>query len=225
MRNQLKDLQTCLPDYLVYGEPRENDHNPLYNPIFIRNLKRLDVTKSGTFWLSLTPETFSSRLPSSKEPRICTWVNVKVTSHEQPKEVIVATTHLAWRSMKTADKQINVLLSYLKRNVMRDQQLPVILTGDFNWESNSSVYKSINMFGIKNTMETADIAYPALTALPPYPGIVDCIWQKGFDSLISATLMDSRPNGRMLSDHRPVISVLAPDILSSAVSYLNKNYH
>ena len=58
MRNQLKDLQTCLPDYLVYGEPRENDHNPLYNPIFIRNLKRLDVTKSGTFWLSLTPENF-----------------------------------------------------------------------------------------------------------------------------------------------------------------------
>ena len=108
---------------------------------------------------------------------------------------------------------------------MRDQQIPVILTGDFNWESNSSVYKSINMFGIKNTMETADIAYPALTALPPYPGIVDYIWQKGFDSLISATLMDSRPNGRMLSDHRPVISVLAPDILSSVVSYLNKNYH
>ena len=113
--------------------------------------------------------------------------------------------------METAHKQINVLLSYLKRNVMVGQQMPVILTGDFNWESDSSVYKFIDMSGIKNTMATADVAYPALTALPPYPGIVDYIWQKGFDSLISATLMDSRPNSRMLSDHRPVISVLAPN--------------
>ena len=211
MRNQLNDLQICLPDYLVYGEPRENGHNSLYNPVFIRSLKRFDVTESGTFWLSLTPEIFSSRLLSSQEPRICTWVKVNVTSHEQPKEVIVATTHLAWRSMETAHKQINVLLSYLKRNVMVGQQMPVILTGDFNWESDSSVYKFIDMSGIKNTMATADVAYPALTALPPYPGIVDYIWQKGFDSLISATLMDSRPNSRMLSDHRPVISVLAPN--------------
>lgn len=230
MKSQLIDLQECLPEYSIYGAPRDNSTpNPLYNPVLIHTKSpiKLEVVRSGTFWLSDTPNEKSSKLASSKEPRICSWVELNAYGCFKP--IYVATTHLAYRSMRTATGQIRKLMSHISENIIphvsdKDGNIPkngilhgkyhsdenIILTGDFNWESNSTVYSAMkNVFGMSNTMENSMVRYPALTALPPYPGLIDYVWQTGFRSMLSATLTDQRKdNGRYMSDHRPVVALL-----------------
>ena len=216
LANQLSELCQCLPGYKVFGQPIDRSvPNPQYNPILVntKSSLKLKVVRNGTFWLSETPEKEASRFASSKEPRTCSWVKLRrenYPGHTQ-EPIYVANTHLTWRSMQTATQQVRALMTHLKDKIIKPQQCPrIILTGDFNWESNGTVYKETKYgFGFSNTMEDGLLKYPALTALPPYPGLVDYIWQTGFNGVLSATLMDERPdNQRYMSDHRPVIAVL-----------------
>lgn len=212
MESQLNYLKSCLPEYVMVGEARDEIKNPLYNPIFIRKSTNLRVTRSGTFWLSFTPDQPGSKAPTSKEPRICTWAEIMIkTNDDKWQPVVMATTHLAYRSMETARTQIAILMSYLKEHVLKENvaNQPIIVTGDFNWGHNSTVYNTMKDFGMHDTMADAKWIFPELTALPPYPGLIDYVWQTEFKSVMSATLMDRRPdNGRMLSDHRPVLAAL-----------------
>eukprot|EP00111_Clytia_hemisphaerica_P001980 TCONS_00005589-protein len=206
MESQLVELQQCLPHYHIFGEQRDSVPNALYNPILVKRSPKMRVTRTGTFWLSLIPDIKGSKAPTSKEPRICTWVEI---DNGSTKPFIVATTHLAWRSQKTAANQISILIQHLQSNILQDAKQPLVVTGDFNWESNSTVYTTMKEAGFSNTMLDSQFVFPALTALPPYPGLIDYVWQQGFNSLFSATLMDNRPdNGRYLSDHRPVLAIL-----------------
>lgn len=212
MLNQLNDLRNCLLDYQQYGKPREDsktDRNPLYNPLFVRKTSGIDAVAHGTFWLSYTPDAIESRIPSSKEPRICSWVKLVLGRRGDKTPVFAATTHLAYRAERTAAEQIKILMTHMRRVVMSGRaDLPLVVTGDFNWESNSTVYQVMVDSSMKNTMAGADESFPELSALPPYPGLIDYVWQHGFKSLLAATMTDARPNGRMLSDHRPVVAVI-----------------
>lgn len=207
MLNQLQDLRQCLPSYRYFGNSRDDRNNPLYNPIFVLQSKRINIIDYETFWLSRTPLKKGSRINSSREPRICSWVKL-VLNGSVKYPVFVATTHLAYRAEKTAEKQIEILMTQMKEVIGGFNVSPLVVTGDFNWESNSSVYKTMEQFAMKNTMAEGTKTYPELSALPPYPGLIDYVWQRGLQSVFSAVMVDTRKNGRMLSDHRPVVAVV-----------------
>jgi len=213
MPNQLEDLKLCLHGYRATGCQRDNATRGLYNPVFWNsNDDRIILTDENTFWLSETPDKFGSMLPDSVEPRICTWTKLRYTGKsedsanpENDQYIYLATTHLAYRSQEVATHQISIAVDYLKSVCSDDCSM--FLTGDLNWESNSTIYDRVYSSRFQNSMVTSRSIHPELTALPPYPGLIDYVWHTDrFTGLLSATLMDTRPNGRELSDHRPVLA-------------------
>ena len=192
-----------------------DDNKPQFNPIFYERSSRLVLVRSGTFWLSMSPTKRGSKLPKAADPRICTWAEMKVLSRSRRHHLrfYVANTHLNWKNVNVAKKQIEICTHYLKNTVMDRRRYPIVLMGDLNWEDNTSVYKALeNTDWLSNTMAESIKTYPALTAITldgsNEKELIDYIWQNNFESLLSATTMNARPNGRMISDHRPVLAAV-----------------
>ena len=61
MESQLVELQQCLPHYHIFGEKRDSVPNALYNPILVKHSPTMRVRRTGTFWLSLTPDVKGSK--------------------------------------------------------------------------------------------------------------------------------------------------------------------
>ena len=125
----------------------------------------------------------------------------------------IVNTHLDWKNVEVARRQIHSLLSHMKEKIMDRRRYKVVLTGDLNWEDDSSMYKEMERFKwMKNTMASSRKTFPALTAVDlnsfREKELNDYIWQDKFESILSATLMDLRQNGRLMSDHRPVFAAL-----------------
>lgn len=205
MRHQLDYLRSCLPRYNFAGLPIDSTPDALYNPVFYENSSRIQYIDSGTFWLSETPDQSASMLPNANYSRICSWVKLNYYNSVTWKTIFVATTHITYTDEYIADQQVKILLSYLLHNVLKNKPYPIILTGDFNWDDLSAMYNTMEQSNwFHNSMAIARLSLSQLTALDPYAGLVDYIWESNAVSLLSATMMDTRPNGRMLSDHRPV---------------------
>ena len=174
------------------------------------------------------PSTFTRRKPVSKTKFILELLG-HFTSPKNPKKSIpiryayrrmrnryirftfyVVNTRLDYKKDgRIAKKQIEICTRYLKNTVMDRRRYPIVLMGDLNGEDNTSVYKALeNTDWLSNTMAESIKTYPALTNLekPSENGLTDYIWQNHFKSLLSATIMNVRPNGRRLSDHRPVFA-------------------
>jgi len=88
LSRQLDDLIRCLTGYRHFSGKQVSVDSLKFNPIFYKKTQRigrregLQVTESGTFWLSDTPHT-ESKLPSGRsrmratEPRACSWIKLR----------------------------------------------------------------------------------------------------------------------------------------------------
>ena len=84
---------------------------------------------------------------------------------------------------------------------------PVIVTGDFGWETNTPCYAIMKSFAFKNTMEKSRFIYTDFTS--PSKTLTDYIWHTtNLESVLSAVMIDVRPDGRVLSNHRPVLGIM-----------------
>ena len=222
--SQLEFIKTCLENYTYVAEPRVNHTLAHYNPIFFKKDPRLVAIENGTFWLSHTPDVPYSQLPEAQHPRICTWVRLRVSKNASNEyahsfDMYVANTHLNWKKVEVARDQIKVLLTHLRSKVMNHCRNPVLMMGDLNWEDHTILYQEIEKFQwMTNTMAMSRQMFPALTAvrLDTHAGkeLIDYVWQDGFESILSATMMDKRPNGRLLADHRAVLAAVLDEKLA-----------
>lgn len=125
--SMVKELIEQLPDYDWFGKPRRSDDE--YSAIFYRK-DQVKVIKSGTFWLSETPEVEGSISWHSEYPRICTWGELE--SIENPKcKIRVYNTHLDHISEEARCNGIQVIWQFIQQ-LERKESLPYILMGDFN---------------------------------------------------------------------------------------------
>ena len=65
---------------------------------------------------------------------------------------MIVNTHFDHTSAAAREKQAEVLIEYLKTIT----EYPVVLTGDFNCESNSKAYSTILSSGVINSYDVAD---------------------------------------------------------------------
>jgi len=107
------------------------------NMIFYRKDK-FQLVRSGTFWLSDTPDVAGSHFSGAEYVRICTWVRLK--DKTTGLEYVHLNTHLDTSTATIRNKQVKVILKYAIDNFAR---LPMVLTGDFNQKSSGAFYKSV----------------------------------------------------------------------------------
>jgi endonuclease/exonuclease/phosphatase family metal-dependent hydrolase len=88
---------------------------------------RFAVSKSGTFWLSETPEEPGSKSWNTACPRICTWADM--TDKLSGKSFMFFNTHLDHISKEAREQGMRLILA---RMAQLAQGRPVFLTGDMN---------------------------------------------------------------------------------------------
>lgn len=127
LKNQLDDFWQRLPEYGYLGVGREDGQTAgEFSAIFYRK-DRLQVIKSGNFWLSQTPEIPGSRGWDAACERIVTWglFEEKASGFR----LAFFNTHLDHVGTIARRESVRLLLDRIQ-NLTPD--LPIILSGDFN---------------------------------------------------------------------------------------------
>jgi endonuclease/exonuclease/phosphatase family metal-dependent hydrolase len=94
--NQLKDLETALPEYKTFGYLNINDKEKHENLVIFYNKEKLEFLEGNYLWLSDTPNIELSNTWGGKFPRLLTYAIFKLK--ETGDEILVLNTHLDHRS-------------------------------------------------------------------------------------------------------------------------------
>ena len=213
--NQLDDLSKALDGYEGYGVGREKDPNRGERTPLFFNKKAFACTERGTFWLSKTPDQAGSKDWDSSLPRIASWM--KLTHLESGRKLLACNTHFDHRGKSARQESASLLVKQLAK--LADGR-SVVLTGDFNCDSDSKPY-SILTQGQRDRFSFRD-AREICRSSPQGPNSTWCGFRKVADGrridfvFVSPTLrVDSHEistartaKGRFLSDHLPVIATV-----------------
>lgn len=123
--------------YAMVGTGREGGDIAESNSILYRKDK-FELSDSGTFWLSETPDVPGSKSWDSKYTRICTWVVLK--NKETGKQYAHVNTHLDYSSVLCQRNQAELVINKVKELSL---QYPTVLTGDFYTYMGGENYKYI----------------------------------------------------------------------------------
>lgn len=207
--SQLNYLKDNLQDYQAVGVGRKDGKEKgEFSPVFYRK-DRFKELKSGTFWLSETPEKVSKGWDAALE-RIASWVvlNDNITD----KEFIFMNTHFDHRG-KQARIESAALLKGKATELAAGMQL--ILTGDFNLTPESEGIQTIIKPDGENTLvnssSTATFTYgPDWTSTGfndrPFAQrkVIDYVFLKQIKTVKRYAVISEKLNDLQLSDHCPV---------------------
>jgi endonuclease/exonuclease/phosphatase family metal-dependent hydrolase len=133
--NQMIDLQTLMPEYAWSGVGRDDGKTGgEYSAIFYKKAW-LELTDSGTFWLSETPDVPGSKSWDAAITRVCSWVKLK--GKGVGKEFFVFNTHFDHIG-ETARLESMKLIAKKVKEIANNYDY--VLMGDFNCEPSSPPY-------------------------------------------------------------------------------------
>lgn len=154
LRHQLDSLKTSLPKYDYIGVGRNDGKKEGEHAAIFYRIDKLELLEHGDFWLSETPEKPSVGWDAVL-PRICTWGHFKYK--DTGFEFLFFNLH-----MDHIGKQARVESALLVQQKMKEigENLPAILTGDFNVDQTHRSYLALTESGIlQDAFEVADLRY------------------------------------------------------------------
>lgn len=172
--------------------------------IFYKTAK-YELVDSGHFWLSQTPDEPSFGWDAACQ-RITSWVILK--NKETGFTYAHFNTHLDHVG-KQAPAESVALISAKIAEIAPD--IPVVLTGDFNFREGSSNYENILKCGLSDTKYLAKkyddhATYHGYRVILPNTKPIDFIFVNGYVSSVKSSKIDSSALSHLLaSDHLPVI--------------------
>lgn len=129
-------LSTQLGEMYNYvGLGRDGGSNGEHSAIFYRK-DRFELIETGTKWMSDTPDVVSKFKESSLN-RVFTYAIL--LEKKTNREIMVVNTHLEHTSNEARELQVAVLMDFLKNYT----KYPIVLTGDFNANPESAVYRMV----------------------------------------------------------------------------------
>ena len=162
---------------------------------------KFNLVDSGTFWLSETPDEVSKGWDGACR-RICTWVILedKVTG-EQFAHV---NTHL---DHEGAEARVNG--SQMVKNFALEFDMPVVLTGDFNFKKNTDLYNGMVDGGLWDTQDKTEDAMEGKTYHDSKGGEdglpIDFIFvNEQVSEVLKYRIVRDKYNGKHSSDHYPI---------------------
>lgn len=197
-----------LPQYRWFGIDRRGGHADEHMGVFYRPA-RLQLMRSGNFWLSTTPSVPGSNSWHMPFPRMCTWglFEDKASHHR----FYLFDTHLFHRDKDEPFRTlgVRVLLGQMAK-IVGNSGLPVVLTGDFNTTPDSESYKLLSEDLADARTRTPNVSGPPGTD-HGFTGVatqrIDWMFERGFTPLSFATITDHE-GGLFPSDHFPIFAVL-----------------
>ena len=209
LHRQLQFLNESLIDYEYVGVARDDGKEKgEYSPI-LYNTKNYKLLTSNTFWLSKTPDKISVGWDAAME-RICTYGLFENLKTKQ--RVFIFNSHFDHIGTKARKKSASLILKKIKQ--LNNEELPVILMGDFNlmpdekpiilikkkMDDGQSISKT-PMKGPKGTFNGFDIN-------DPMKNRIDYIFTTGFKVENYLHIDERLKTGKHISDHIPVLSTL-----------------
>jgi endonuclease/exonuclease/phosphatase family metal-dependent hydrolase len=205
--NQLRDLKERLPQYAFIGVGRADGKKAGEYSAILYKKDKFEAEKSGTFWLSETPEVAGSKGWDGACERIATWAILK--EKHSNKRIFFINTHLDHIG-KTARREGVKLL--LERAKTESNGLPVIITGDFNASPESEVIQQILAGGKFFDTRLLALSVPEISGTFHGFGevpvekrkIIDYIFVTGDIVVNTYTIVPEKRDSIYVSDHTPV---------------------
>ncbi len=206
MPHQKKWLEDNLTDFNVVGNGRGSDFRDESCVIAYRK-GRFELIGLDTFWLSPTPDVPGSRFQKDQSecPRICTVATL--LEKETGKQLRHYNTHLDHVGADAKLRGMSLILLRMVQDYNR-RAMPVILTGDFNSEPDSDVYRLVEGFDgcgepLRDvTPETGDTFHGFH---PDEKGEkIDYIFTNLSCDRSRSVILHENEDGLYLSDHYPV---------------------
>ncbi len=197
-----------LPDYAWFGVSRRGNHEDEHMGVFYRK-DRLRVVDSGDFWLSTTPERPGSSSWQMSLPRMVTWALFEMTSGGA--KFLFLNTHFPHRANDEAAR-VKCARLLAARIGLYDDDLPIVLTGDFNAPAAGGAYAQFSPL-MKDSWKEANPGKDAGTFHAfrgkPGPDRIDWILYRAPWKVTHSEIITSHEGTLYPSDHFPVISVFA----------------
>lgn len=207
---QVKDMKDRLVDYSYIGVGRDDGAKKGEHSAVFYNNKRFKMLKNGTFWLSDTDTETPNKGWDAALPRICTWGIFQ--DKKNGKKFIFMNTHFDHIGTQARRESAKQILAKAREFA---EDLPLILTGDFNVDEKNEAYFTLAESGVvQDTYTLAPIKYAPNSTFNGWgkslkeKGRIDHIFiTKPFKVLKYGILTDTYMN-KFPSDHFPILSVL-----------------
>ena len=203
---QVKDIDQAMSDYDWIGVGRDGGSRGEFMAIFYRR-DRLEPLEFDHFWLSDTPAVVGSTSWGNTNIRMVTWVRFRDRRTER--QFIAINTHFDHRIREAREKSASLIL---QRVGTFDQNLPIILLGDFNARADQSAVYNILVAdnGFRDSWHTAEKRGDAIDTFHNYRPVgdsgrrIDWILTRGPVQTLSTEVITFSQDGQCPSDHYPV---------------------
>jgi endonuclease/exonuclease/phosphatase family metal-dependent hydrolase len=205
---QIDEITAALPGYGVIGVGRDDGaRKGEYTAILFRR-DRFQVSDAGTFWFSDTPEVIASKSWGNRITRICTWARLV---DRDGRAFWHYNVHLDHESQPSRERSTALLRKRIDER--RLPQEPVIVMGDFNAGEQNPAMAAMRAGGV--FLDTFRVKHPdektVGTANSFDPGRVtgekiDYIFAPAGAEVMRAEIVRTARNGRVPSDHFPVVA-------------------
>lgn len=202
----MKALWAAFPDYDYVGIGRDNGKKKgEYSAVFFKK-DQYTLLDSGHFWLSQTPELPGKGWDAACI-RICSWA--KLQDKKTEKAFVHMNTHLDHIGQVAMQSGAQLIVD---RAAAFEQDLPIILTGDFNVVPNSAPCQAVKDGGFT---DTRDIALETDTGITYHAYIekddekqcvIDYIFVKNIPEVKRFKVIKKKIDGTLPSDHFPVFA-------------------
>lgn len=209
--HQLEDLQERLPDYNWVGAGRDDGHRKgELSPIMYKT-DLFELIATNTFWLSENPQMPGSTSWDTAITRIVTWAKFK--DRRNDKEFYVLNTHFDHRGEVARVESAKIMS---KKVSDFNDDLPIIITGDFNVNERSEAYEIMTETeGIYDARYISESGHEGPTTssnnweeMRGPESRIDYIFVNQHVNVHTHRILDDRYDGRFPSDHLPVVAEL-----------------
>jgi endonuclease/exonuclease/phosphatase family metal-dependent hydrolase len=205
---QAKYIAEKLPDYGWVGLGRDKGGKGEMAAVFYKK-NVLNPLESGHFWLSETPEVPASNSWDSSVTRIVTWI--KFQHIPTGMTFMHFNTHF---DHKGPEARLHSAELLVKKFAAIDAKIPIILTGDFNTDAESSApWKALIDSGMQDSRQKAEKVEGPMTSWSafkaPDPNAktrIDWILFRGDLRPVYSEISPWNSEGHYPSDHFPTIT-------------------
>lgn len=201
--SELTDILSGIKGYTMIGVARDDGaQKGEYSPIIYRT-DRFVVERSGTYWLSLTPDRVSKNWNSACN-RIATWAIFR--DKRTGARFLYTNTHLDHISSEARYNQMHVIKEHMRDILATEGDIPAFLTGDFNsvgTETSNPVTEAMNyLTPMKDAYKEAATRHGVSYTFPSAQIKIDFIMITAGVSVSDAWIHNSYyDNGQKISDH------------------------
>jgi endonuclease/exonuclease/phosphatase family metal-dependent hydrolase len=209
LRNQLDDIKNALPNYTYYGAGRDDGQAKGEHSAIFYKTGKFKVLKSGSFWLSSTPEKLGPGWDAHLN-RICSWVQLQ--EKKSKKKFYFFNVHYDHQGVQARRESSLLILKKIKEIAGND---PAVFTGDLNGGHDSEWYQSLSNSGwLKDTYKQVAHPYANNGSFNSFGHnlqsneIIDHIFVTAPFTAQKWGILSDHYHGKYPSDHYPILAVI-----------------